>query len=373
MKRILHISKYYYPFRGGTEQVARDCVNALREHFEQEVICFNESNRTYIDSVDSIKIIRVGCFTKISSQSLSLTYGRILRNEIQDYNPDIIVFHYPNPFVAYYLLKEIKQNIRLVLYWHLDIVKQRILKNFFVNQNFNLIRRADLIIATSPQYIDGSKYLASVREKCVVIPNCVNEDRLEINMKIENRAAEIRRNNQGKTICVAVGRHTRYKGFDLLIQAAHMLDDSFCFYLIGKGEETRRLKRVAGDDKKIWFLGLVNEDELKSYMLAADIFCFPSVTKNEAFGISLAEAMYYGKPAVTFTVPGSGVNYVCLNNENGIEVPSRDVGAYARALSVLSSDNNARERLGAAGRRRVLNYFTTKQYISHMNSIIADL
>lgn len=30
MKKILHISKYYYPFVGGTEQVARDVVNALR-------------------------------------------------------------------------------------------------------------------------------------------------------------------------------------------------------------------------------------------------------------------------------------------------------------------------------------------------------
>ena len=37
MKRILHISKYYYPFRGGTEQTAQDCVNALKEEFYQKV------------------------------------------------------------------------------------------------------------------------------------------------------------------------------------------------------------------------------------------------------------------------------------------------------------------------------------------------
>ena len=42
MKRILHISKYYYPFSGGTEQIARDCVNALKDEYEQKVIAFNE-------------------------------------------------------------------------------------------------------------------------------------------------------------------------------------------------------------------------------------------------------------------------------------------------------------------------------------------
>ena len=41
-KRILHISKYYYPFVGGVEQTAKDCVNSLcNENVEQKVICFN--------------------------------------------------------------------------------------------------------------------------------------------------------------------------------------------------------------------------------------------------------------------------------------------------------------------------------------------
>ena len=31
MARVLHISKYYYPFSGGTEQIARDIVVALKD------------------------------------------------------------------------------------------------------------------------------------------------------------------------------------------------------------------------------------------------------------------------------------------------------------------------------------------------------
>ena len=90
--------------------------------------------------------------------------------------------------------------------------------------------------------------------------------------------------------------------------------------------------------------------------MAMDIFCFPSITKNEAFGIALAEAMSFGKPAVTFTIPGSGVNYVNRMDETGLEVPNGDAVAYAHALETLANDRGLRERLGcnAAERVRVL-------------------
>ena len=44
MKKVLQISKYYYPFLGGTEQVARDMANVMlrMDNVEQKIICFNE-------------------------------------------------------------------------------------------------------------------------------------------------------------------------------------------------------------------------------------------------------------------------------------------------------------------------------------------
>ena len=38
MKKILHISKYYYPFHGGLEDVARSIVMEMRDRYEQRVI-----------------------------------------------------------------------------------------------------------------------------------------------------------------------------------------------------------------------------------------------------------------------------------------------------------------------------------------------
>lgn len=48
MTRILHISKYYYPYIGGTEQVARDVVNALNgENIEMQLMKHTFQRKMY--------------------------------------------------------------------------------------------------------------------------------------------------------------------------------------------------------------------------------------------------------------------------------------------------------------------------------------
>jgi len=104
MNKVLHISKYYYPFSGGTEQIARDCVLALKDYYEQKVIAFNDTKENGRGKVDDVEVVKCGTFAKISSQSLSVSYGKKLKKILEKYQPDIIIFHYPNPFVASILL-----------------------------------------------------------------------------------------------------------------------------------------------------------------------------------------------------------------------------------------------------------------------------
>lgn len=374
MKRVLHISKYYYPFSGGTEQIARDCVLALKELYSQKVIVFNDGKEDSVDIVDGIEVIKCGCFAKVSSQSISISYRRLLHQVMREFNPDIVIFHYPNPFVAALLLGELKKShAKLVVYWHLDIIRQKILKKFFGTQNRRLLERADKVIATSPNYIEGSLWLQSVKEKCVVVPNCINVERMKITPEIEKRAGEIRAENTGRIVCVAVGRHTEYKGFAYLIRASKMLDDRFRIYITGTGELTKKLYKEARNDTKIMFTGRIDDIELKALIYASNIFCFPSITKNEAFGLALAEGMYYEKPAVTFTIPGSGVNYVCINGENGIEVENRNVKAYADAMNKLASSKELRNVYGKAGKQRVEKLFLSTQYAANIRRIMLKI
>ena len=184
------------------------------------------------------------------------------------------------------------------------------------------------------------------------------------------KAAEIRQENAGKIICFAVGRHVPYKGYEYLIKASSYLDDRFRIIIGGTGPLTDDLKAQAAGDEKITFLGRVSDEDLIAYYQAMDIFCFPSITKNEAFGIALAEAMYFGKPAVTFTIPGSGVNYVCRNGKEGIEVPNRDVKAYADALKKLSVDSTLRVQMGQSGKMRVSKLFLNEQFKRNIQELV---
>jgi glycosyltransferase involved in cell wall biosynthesis len=52
------------------------------------------------------------------------------------------------------------------------------------------------------------------------------------------------------------------------------------------------------------------------------------------------------------------VREVNVPGTTGLEVPLRDVGALAQALSTLAHDPALRHRLGQAGQRRVAEHFT---------------
>ena len=403
-KRILHIPNYYYPHIGGIEQVARDVVKSLEpDEYEQKVICFNEDaaeeiaagnshvehsaeklvagtdtavqpiidrrKENAIDIVDGIEVIKCGCFIKKFSQSLSTSYAGILKRTIKEFKPDIIVFHYPNPFVTSFMLGMLPKDVKLIVYWHLDITKQKILGKLFKGQNMKLLRRADKVVATSPNYVEGSPFLSQFREKCIVVPNCMNEERLAETEESKRIAKELRENYPDKIICLAVGRQVWHKGFDYLVRASKALDDRFVFLLCGDGPEHENLIKLAENDEKVLLPGRISDDELIAYYSACDVFCFPSLTKSEAFGLVLAEAMSFGKPALTFTIPGSGVNYVSLDKVTGIECLNGDQEALMMALKELADNSELREKYGKAAKARVEENFLYKQFVDEIREL----
>lgn len=372
--KILHISNYFHPHIGGIEQVARDCVNALAGHADQRLFCFNSERGDAFDTVDEVPVVRAGCFAKVASQSLSFRYGKLLKRQFGEFRPDLVFFHYPNPFAAHYLLKLLKRYpaCKLFLWWHLDITKQKLLKRFFRGQTLRLLERAETVIATSPNYIEGSEFLPQFREKCTVIPNCADSVRVTADEAAKKFAARLKQQYHGKTLLFALGRHVPYKGMEYLVRASKLLDDSFRIFIGGEGPLTGSLKALAAGDDKIGFTGILNETERKGYTLACDIFCFPSVTKNEAFGIALAEAMAFGKPSVTFTVEGSGVNYVSLNNVTGLEVKNGDVRGYAEAIKTLAGDRALAESLGRAAKERAEALFSETAFRENVCALLGE-
>ena len=64
--RILHISKYYYPYIGGVENICKYIVEGDTEH-ETAVVCSNEENKDVIDEVNGHKVYRVATVRQTAS------------------------------------------------------------------------------------------------------------------------------------------------------------------------------------------------------------------------------------------------------------------------------------------------------------------
>ncbi|WP_026523794.1 glycosyltransferase [Butyrivibrio sp. MB2005] len=362
MKKILQISKYYYPELGGIEKTAKSISDAVQGKYEMRVVCFSREKSNAIDIIDGVKVSRFGS-VKVASQPLSVSIGAKIKHELREYKPDYVIVHEPDPFLTFWVLKYISNESKLITYWHSDIIKQKIGEKLLRSLYFKELKRAYRIVATSPNYIDGSPYLSRFKEKCMVVPSCVDEKNLIPSDTSHKMAMEIREKNKEKIICLGIGRVVPYKGFEYLAQVARLVDERFVFFVSGyPGSSTNRINQDTKDLSNFTLLGATSDDVQKAYLEAADIFVFPSITKNEAFGLGLAEGMYFGKPAVTFYIKGSGVNYVNLKDVTGLEVDNRNVEKYAEALKMLADDEGLRKRLGEAAKARVEHNFLYKQY-----------
>lgn len=374
MQKILHIPNYYKPHVGGIEQTCHDIVDSLDGVYLQKIICFSEDKQTKCETIDGVEVVKCGVWKKILSQSISFSYKKELKRILFEFKPDFVILHFPNPFVQHYLLKYIKkQKAKLIVWYHTDIVKQKIVRQFFKGQTKRLLNKANSIVCTSPLYSKASATLKNYQHKIEIIPSCINEDRLRIDENIKQIALEIRKNNEGKIIVFAVGRHVKYKGLTYLVEASKYLDERYIIYIAGNGPLTESLKSQAQNDFKIHFLGRVDDAMLKAYYFAMDIYAFPSITKNEAFGLTLAESMYFEHPAITFTIPGSGVNYVNINEVTGLEVENSNAKAFAEAIIKLGNDTSLREKYGRAARQRVEENFSLVKFKNNLLSFLQKM
>jgi len=118
--------------------------------------------------------------------------------------------------------------------------------------------------------------------------------------------------------------------------------------IAGTGPEEARLLALAGPE--VHLAGRVSDADLVAWYHACDLFCLPSVTIAEAFGIVLLEAMACGKALVTTALP-TGVLAVNRNGRTGLVVEPGNAGALREALVALLGDERQRLAMGDAARK----------------------
>jgi len=230
-----------------------------------------------------------------------------------------------------------------------------------------LLKRAAAVVATSDAYLNASVALAPWRAKARVIALGAGD------VVLPPPRRDLWPDGDGVR-WLAVGRLSRYKGFDVLLRALADVPDAR-LVIVGEGECANELRETAakcGVAGRVRFAGAVDEATLLAAYASADAFVLPSLNRGEAFGLVLLEAMRARLPVVASAIEGSGIGEVVNDGDSGLLVPPSNAAALAAALARMR-DADLRARMGARGRERFEASFTLERSAQRWLQLYQDV
>lgn len=208
--------------------------------------------------------------------------------------------------------------------------------NYFSASKFHRIMRRlfypklDAVVVLTEH--DKKHY--SFLKNCVVIPNSLSFK------------TDIKKDWNQKKI-LSIGRYTKQKGFDFLIEAARELKNDFPdwkFEIIGNGEDGCLLKNLISKFtlENYVILSQPTKDVVSLYK-SSSIYCMSS--RWEGLPMVLIEAQSCGLPIVSFDCP-EGPSEIIEDNVNGFLCEVENPHILAEKLRILMSDEKLREQFG---------------------------
>jgi rhamnosyl/mannosyltransferase len=370
MNVLQHI-KTFHTTHGGVERVVEELVPALGAYADLrvDVLCQGPEAKEYVLPSGG-RVIQAKTGFSVSAASLSWQDLRAWRRIASRY--DVVHVHAPWPQSNLNLLLA-RFGGAVVVHWHSDIVRQRLLYPLYRSLERWLLRRADRICVTSPKLLAESAGLEGFRDKAVAIPIGIGEAAQAVG---DEEVRKFRGGHPGRMLVFALGRLVPYKGFEHLVRACATLSANGRVLLAGDGPlrgELESLVRHLGVQDKVQLLGRLSDREVELYMRACDVFCLPSVQKSEAFGIVQLEAMRAGRPVVSSRLYGSGIDWVNQDQVTGLTAEPANPAALAHALNRLLADPALARALGANGRRRYEAEFTARRMAEQVRGLYLSL
>lgn len=174
---------------------------------------------------------------------------------------------------------------------------------------------------------------------------------------------------------LSVGRLEWKKGYEYGLQAVKQLVERgiACEYrIVGGGAYLEALsfaRHQLGLDNVVQFCGSMNREQVKAQYEWADLFLHPSL--SEGFCNVVMEAQAMQLPVVC-----SDAGSLPENIEDGITgyvTPRRSPDAMAARLLLLAGDRALRQRMGAAGRKRVCEHFRIPEQMQAFDRLYRDV
>ncbi len=344
--KVAHVFKDFWPpvAAGITRYVADIADECARRGCEVEVHVagVRRSRRDVLPS--GVVVHRHREFARILSSPLSPGLVRDARR----IEADIIHVHMPNPLGELGALLG-RPGRPLVASFHAQLGRQKRLAPIYAPLQQRVLARSSAVLVASESLAQVPEVRVAA-DRLHVLPYGVSPQFARVEPAAPNGSGALR--------VLFVGRLVYYKGVDVLLRATAQLE-GVNLTIVGDGPLRGELERTArhlGVDRTTRFLGALDDDDLLHEYRNHDVFVLPSVSRAEAFGLAMAEAMCSGLPAVS-TRLGTATDWVNHEGKSGMIVPPGDADALARAIDRLRAPD-VRRRLGDGARTRALQLFS---------------
>lgn len=370
MTSILHLSKYYPPEWGGTEQANQSIAAGSAAHGVPNVVVAFTKFRSLDETIDGVTVLRRKNDTIISSQPFSISWLWTALRHIRKH--DVVVYHSANYLGALVLLL-LAPHQKLITCWHMDVVGKGLLKTLVNPLEKYVLRRSSVILANSQKYAEGSPPLHPFMSKVRLLVNGIKDPIAHNPAGAKPPLPEAVRAFVGnRPIALSIGRLVPYKGFDQLVMSAKHSGPDIANVVVGDGPMRQELvdlieKHGVGD--RVMLAGRLSAEDLTGMLSHARLYVMPSNSRNESFGMVQLEAMSHSLPIVVTDLPGSGVAWVADFGALGAMVPINDPQALGEAVrEVAFSEHHA--ELAARSRARFENVFTEETMIDRFMAVL---
>ncbi len=310
--KIALISDWYFPKVGGIEYSMHTLAKTLSMYgHEVSVITRSYPGVPEYSIRDGVSVIRLkGRALPGQSRFLTPNAYKELFSHLKNGSYEIVNSHgLDSPIGMGALLASKKLGIPVVVTNH-SLVGNTSYRHFLYLAGKLLLQYADAVIAVSSAVETDSKLMTV--KPIYRIFNGIDSEGSVIKdlLPVDTR---------GKIVVVTVARMTKKKGVQHIIDLAPLLlekHDNLLFVMVGDGPLREKLEKTvekSGLSENFYFTGEVPREKVLGYLEQADIFALPSV--NEAFGISILEAMSKKVPVVAMN--NSGVSDIIKNGVNG--------------------------------------------------------
>lgn len=360
--KILHVGKYYPPFMGGMETVLENLATGLAEAgHEVSVIVAGETaseqRETITSSGGSVRLTRLASLGVVNSQPLTMGLVSALRREIQEFRPDLVHLHLPNPLLglAWMILQNLPGQSGLppfVIWYHADITRQKLGSVLVAPVVRWCLNEARGVCVSSPQLLEQSQALSTCRDRVRTIP-----------FGIAARPwTEVVSTLDGPFLFI--GRLVSYKGLEILLNAVAQTD-GVSLVLVGDGPLRESLKSRCQDlglGHRVTLTGPLPRQELLDIMSSARGLVLPSLDSSETFGLVQLEAMAAGLPVVASDLD-TGVGEVGVPDQTCLLVKPGDSEALGQALELLQTDPARCRKMGEMGRTHFAAHYSRHKMV----------